>query len=511
MAKTKLGKVSLTPKGEWDSTTAYEQLDLVSYGGSSWVAKKSNTNVAPSESDFWMMIAESGVTDYNALENKPSIPTKVSELSNDSGYITGDGTAKFATAIAYPRTTSSNLDFSSYSMSPWASGNHLAFLPPEQIIIEESTDGGTTWADAGVSDTIKRNLFSGNVLSHIKLPTVTGGYANSGKCKIRVTLSAFKFNVPEGTAETEKFNYWRPAYFVSKERYVSFRGFYIWVSQGGSNRWLTVKVQVGFYPEHSFSNVIPETKIAGWAGGNFVTVPSGKTEMLFGSGTGKSTDSYGNVFLRFEFTAVCSESVTSNFIPSIYLITGVGGNTWEKSNNMTYHNHIYSWDAYQNATFPANLSASSMSVGNYPVALQKDFSLIEAITLTEDTMSIERSQKPDGTAYNFKEVVIVLKCLNTGAYNYMVFLNGSPEYICVLTTDATYTYYSIAWIKMRGALIEYLGNATAGYLGLANTRSSLPSIGTYANNKNTIQKIKLYNGNRPLPSGAIVYIYGIDA
>ena len=31
--KQKLGKVMITPKGEWDSTTAYEHLDIVNSGG----------------------------------------------------------------------------------------------------------------------------------------------------------------------------------------------------------------------------------------------------------------------------------------------------------------------------------------------------------------------------------------------------------------------------------------------------------------------------------------------
>ncbi len=37
--------------------------------------------------------------------------------------------------------------------------NRLAFLPADQIIIEKTTDGGTTWVDAGVSDANKLALF----------------------------------------------------------------------------------------------------------------------------------------------------------------------------------------------------------------------------------------------------------------------------------------------------------------------------------------------------------------
>ena len=38
--------------------------------------------------------------------------------------------------------------------------NRLAFLPADQIIIEKTTDGGSTWVDAGYSDATKLGLFS---------------------------------------------------------------------------------------------------------------------------------------------------------------------------------------------------------------------------------------------------------------------------------------------------------------------------------------------------------------
>ena len=38
--------------------------------------------------------------------------------------------------------------------------NRLAFLPADQIIIEKTIDGGTTWTDAGISDATKVGLFS---------------------------------------------------------------------------------------------------------------------------------------------------------------------------------------------------------------------------------------------------------------------------------------------------------------------------------------------------------------
>lgn len=58
MSTTILGKVSMTPKGAWNAGTSYEPLDVVSYGGSAFLARRANSNVTPVEGDDWQMIAE---------------------------------------------------------------------------------------------------------------------------------------------------------------------------------------------------------------------------------------------------------------------------------------------------------------------------------------------------------------------------------------------------------------------------------------------------------------------
>lgn len=60
MPRTILGKVSLTPKGEYSPDTAYTALDVVSYGGSSWLALQDVTGVAPADGENWMLLAQKG-------------------------------------------------------------------------------------------------------------------------------------------------------------------------------------------------------------------------------------------------------------------------------------------------------------------------------------------------------------------------------------------------------------------------------------------------------------------
>lgn len=60
-ATTNLGKVSVTPKGAWAITNAYEILDIVTSGGSSYLAKQDvPTGVSLSNTSYWIMIAEKG-------------------------------------------------------------------------------------------------------------------------------------------------------------------------------------------------------------------------------------------------------------------------------------------------------------------------------------------------------------------------------------------------------------------------------------------------------------------
>ena len=63
MAKTKIGKVSPVPRGEYNNTNQYEKLDIVSKDGGSWIAKKPVRGVEPgTDPESWMRLAEKGDT-----------------------------------------------------------------------------------------------------------------------------------------------------------------------------------------------------------------------------------------------------------------------------------------------------------------------------------------------------------------------------------------------------------------------------------------------------------------
>lgn len=58
---TKLGRVSIVPRGAYDSTTEYHWLDIVQYGGSSFLVLKENIiGVTPADGPDYMLVVEKG-------------------------------------------------------------------------------------------------------------------------------------------------------------------------------------------------------------------------------------------------------------------------------------------------------------------------------------------------------------------------------------------------------------------------------------------------------------------
>ena len=55
-----IGKVSPTPKGQYNSSTQYERLDIVTYQGSSYMAKQNTKGNVPTNTTYWAILAEKG-------------------------------------------------------------------------------------------------------------------------------------------------------------------------------------------------------------------------------------------------------------------------------------------------------------------------------------------------------------------------------------------------------------------------------------------------------------------
>ena len=78
---TILGKVVITPKGEYDATFDYDSLDAVSLNGSSYLAKKPSTNVPVTNTEYWLELAHKGNTGDAAGFGTPT--AEVEQLDPD--------------------------------------------------------------------------------------------------------------------------------------------------------------------------------------------------------------------------------------------------------------------------------------------------------------------------------------------------------------------------------------------------------------------------------------------
>lgn len=237
--------------------------------------------------------------------------------------------------------------------------NRLAFLPSDQIIIEKTVDGGKTWTDAAITDYNKRALFSENG-GGFTLPQIDG--KKNALCGIRLTITGMKYNVPAGTAETVKYNYWNSKYVKGTERYCTIGDMFFWVSGGSDNISLVIERATGAAStswENLFTSSSSTGYLNGWSGPNYIKFSEG----TLGGGTGQTSNCWN---YRFTFMSHPGNgsAFNSNYITqaqNVTMIKAYGASVWTTPNNLMSNDHMYTWDVDKNVAFPAIVSASGFN------------------------------------------------------------------------------------------------------------------------------------------------------
>lgn len=295
---------------------------------------------------------------YQGYLLKNMIPTKLNQLNDRTTDL-----------LSEPRFRSSTT-VTTRPLFMMTRANRLTLLPPSQVIIEKSTDAGVTWVDYGATDDQKRNLFNGRNAGSISIPLKNG--VRSTDCMVRITITGMRYNVPSGTAETVKYDYWNSNYIASCERYCQLHTLYFWVNAVNDKIWVKVERATGANST-TWNNIFDTSSnadrvgLSGWSGMDFVTFAQG----VFGGGT-TQTGNYWNYRITFR---TCSSTTTSDATlfddanlgtgyttsaQSIAGINGYGDTMWTVPNNMAYIDHAYTWDNSLNVTFPANLAAATI-------------------------------------------------------------------------------------------------------------------------------------------------------
>lgn len=67
-----LGTVAMVPKGEYDAEEYYEYLNVVTYNGSSYMARKSSHGVLPTNDEYWQLVAQKAARTYQSVADMKS-------------------------------------------------------------------------------------------------------------------------------------------------------------------------------------------------------------------------------------------------------------------------------------------------------------------------------------------------------------------------------------------------------------------------------------------------------
>ena len=203
------------------------------------------------------------------------------------------------------------------------------------------------------------------------------------------------------------------------------------------------------------------------------------------------------------------------------------------------NNTIKYWNMYPRVAFPdwipqydanANISTSTpvlekdcINKKYFDENIAKNYRLIETITLTEDTKTIERSQEPDGTAYNFKDMFIAFSCTddmpagsvtNSQEWTRCLFNYGEERfYIFRETTlgkaDSTAKYRSFIKTENEGNLKRSI--MTKGYInyGYSNGETQPDGNLEWLFTTNNLTKIQLEHQSNFL-AGIVIEIWATD-
>lgn len=250
-----------------------------------------------------------GFTPYNA--------------TNPNGYLTSTSTLKEAYLSWGGKSLSDSISPIDAACSNIHSANRFAFAKPAGITIEYSTNG-STYSTYSTTDSAKINLVSGIGQNYYIGARSTSTTVND---KLRITLNATNMGI---------YTRLQKLLLNISTNYASGSNVTIERAMKGSETTFT---KMGTYD------------LSGWSGWN--SIPIG---YAFGGGT-TQTGNIAVLRLTFGITGINS-SQTSNALQLIDIV-GIGDTYWAYNSNMAKTGHIYSYNATQNATFPASVTASS--------------------------------------------------------------------------------------------------------------------------------------------------------
>lgn len=309
-----------------------------------------------------------------------TVPTKTSDITNDSNFVTSSGTVAKANQLTTPRTigisggaTGTATSFNgtanisipitdvkdSYvtwggkplysTVSPDDAGcidefghNKLAFLPANCIQVHYSTDGGSTWTDYGLTDAQKIQLVTYGDVNCRTGGATAATSSNVTKLKLRIRIATAASTTTTGTGSL----------------YTDWRKVLLNVNDPNSNCNMTMRYRtIANYKSGTETWVNSDTTypVRGGTAWNSIPRPSGWP--AFGGNYANQTSQIGQLEFILSNTALGNWGDKKGSICSIRMI---GMSNWAMPSEMARTGRLYTIDAAsKNATFPASIYAGS--------------------------------------------------------------------------------------------------------------------------------------------------------
>ena len=316
-----------------------------------------------------------------------TVPTKTSDLSNDSNFITnsgsttgnagsatkletartiGIGTGATGTATSFNGTANITIPITDVkeAYTTWGgkniSGdvtavdmgcvdefghNKLAYLPAGCIKVEYTNDGGTTWLDYGLTDAqkIAAVTTSGSPIIIGKgTVSASGGTlttANMGNYKVRVTIST-----RNGTGQTSG-----ALYTQAKKLLINMS------NNGATCKCLIENRTIANYNNNANTWTTHGTyDVSGWSGWNSIPY-----SIKFG-GSSTQTSQIADLRITLYLTGINTAYSCAAQLIDFRLI---GSTNWSMPSEMARAGHLYKVDTDKRAIFPYDIRPETNNVG----------------------------------------------------------------------------------------------------------------------------------------------------
>lgn len=263
------------------------------------------------------------IENIGEVVTQAAVKKALGEVSSDQdGYLTSGDYNKI-----FPKnweTRGNPLDYEKMTINTMGA-NRLAFLNPEQVLVETSTDW-TNWSEYALADNKKRNLFNGLNGSNDEIQV--------GKdMQIRVTLDSWMNNKPE--------------------RYVTLEKLYLRTTTSGDN--ISVKIEkanVG-----APDKWILVSDYSGGASNRPGNIVVQHPSILFGCYNNQQTNNWRKV--RITIKVLNPQAKFARYKRWLWGIKWFGMSVYTAPNTMMKYGSLFAWDNEQNAIFPGLVKSSA--------------------------------------------------------------------------------------------------------------------------------------------------------